>query len=87
MTTTIKTAVEGGASADLLDDCGAALYGVDWKAPLARALGVTDRTVRRWSVGDNPVPDKVWSEIAGLVARHIGTLNRLHGRIVATSCG
>jgi hypothetical protein len=35
---------------------GNALYGPRWQTPLAEALGVSDRTVRRWVAGQ-PVPD------------------------------
>ena len=30
---------------------GSALYGAQWQTELARTLGVTDRTVRRWAAG------------------------------------
>jgi hypothetical protein len=38
-----------------LEQVGPALYGPRWQVELARALGVSDRTVRRWAVsGDLP---------------------------------
>lgn len=38
---------------------GRALYGPEWQTPLADALGVADRTVRRWVAGDSAIPDGV----------------------------
>jgi len=34
---------------------GRALYGPRWQTALARAVGVTSRTVRRWLAGDNTI--------------------------------
>ena len=42
---------------DILRLAGEALYGRPWQAPLARDLGVTDRTVRNWAVGLNRPAD------------------------------
>jgi hypothetical protein len=39
-----------------LADAGRALYGDRWQTPLARDLHVTDRTVRRWLVGEFAIP-------------------------------
>lgn len=72
---------------DLLEDCGTALYGADWKSPLARALGVTDRTVRRWATGASPIPATAWGDIAALVADRRSDLATLRDRIAATSGG
>ena len=38
---------------DILKAAGTALYGRQWQTPLARDLGVTDRTVRNWVRGVN----------------------------------
>lgn len=53
-------------TSDHLRAVGEALYGPNWQTPLAEALGVADRTVRRWAAGDFAVPDGVWSDIAKL---------------------
>jgi len=42
---------------DLFCRVGAALYGPRWQSELARDLGVSDRTVRRWAAGEQPIPD------------------------------
>jgi transcriptional regulator with XRE-family HTH domain len=39
-------------SIELLARAGRALYGDAWQAPLARALGVSLRTLQRWLAGN-----------------------------------
>lgn len=51
---------------DLLREAGEALYGPLWQSELARALEVSDRTVRRWAAGDASIPAGVWPEIRDL---------------------
>lgn len=52
---------------DLLREAGEALYGPRWQSDLARDLGVSDRTVRRWIAGTFDVPDGVWTQIRALL--------------------
>ncbi len=42
---------------ELLRLAGEALFGRQWQTPLARELGVTDRTIRNWAGGVNRPPD------------------------------
>lgn len=67
----------------LLAQVGEALFGPQWQTPLAAALGVGDRTVRRWASGDTEVPDGVWADIAKLCLTRaqdlIGWAGRLGG--------
>jgi len=44
-----------------------AIWGHRWQGPLARALAVNPRTVRRWASGDVPVPDRVEEELRRVV--------------------
>jgi hypothetical protein len=54
----------------LLYEVGEALYGPRWQTEMARDLGCSDRTVRRWAAKEWDVPRTVWEEIhALLVAR------------------
>ena len=48
-----------------LHDIGRALYGNRWQSALARDIGVTSRTVRRWAAGD-PIPQGVWPDVLTL---------------------
>ena len=45
---------------------GEALYGPRWHAELARQLGITYRTLRRWMTGEHPVPDGVRADLVRL---------------------
>ena len=51
----------------LLREAGEARYGARWQSELARALKVSDRTVRRWASGQIDVPDGVWPELRALL--------------------
>lgn len=46
--------MDGGP--DLLKLVGEILYGERWQTPLARDLGVTDRTVRNWCAEKHDCP-------------------------------
>lgn len=39
-----------------LAEAGALLYGPQWQRALARDIGVSERTMRRYAAGDTPVP-------------------------------
>lgn len=60
---------------------GEALYGERWQTPLANALGVADRTVRRWVAGDSAIPDGVRDDLAALLANRATELRRLAGEL------
>lgn len=51
----------------LLEDLAVHLFGAHWQIPLAAALKVNPRTVRRWIFGEGgktwPIPDRAWSEL------------------------
>ena len=63
-----------------LAQVGAVLYGARWQSALARDLGVSDRTVRRWVAGTSPVPHPIAGKLAVLLVRrvcavtHVGAL-------------
>lgn len=42
---------------------GLAVWGHEWQSPLARALKISPRTVRRWASGDTSIPDGVEAQI------------------------
>lgn len=52
---------------DYLAAIGRRLYGDEWQMPLADALGVADRTVRRWAAGSSPVPASVAAALAAAI--------------------
>ena len=51
----------------LLESTGKALYGPRWQADLARDLGVSYRTMQRWSSGEAEVSEKYIKELLGVV--------------------
>lgn len=62
---------------DQLIEAGRALYGERWQSPLARALGVNERTVRGWLSGrSNPAPG-VEDEIRRLLAERRTAIDRI----------
>ena len=48
-----------------LEEVGRALFGIHWQSDLARALGVSDRTVRNWATGGK-ITDRSWQKILSL---------------------
>jgi len=50
-----------------LEAVGRALYGPMWQTYMARDLGVHDRTVRKWTSGEKPIPPGQWRYIAALL--------------------
>lgn len=62
---------------DTLADAGDALYGSRWQTDLSRALGVSDRTVRRWASGSDPVPNGVWGDVSALLRKRAERINRV----------
>ena len=51
----------------LLREVGEALYGPRRQSDLARALGVSDRTMRRWIAGEFSIPDGLAAELRALL--------------------
>ena len=65
----------------LLTECGCALYGERWQSEIARDLGVTDRTVRRWLAGDQPVPSGVAVDLLRLLTERASDIDDLLPRL------
>ena len=65
----------------LLHDCGEAMFGPRWQTDLARVVGVSDRTIRRWSIGDVDVPPGVWMELLRLTQERAMELDALVDRL------
>lgn len=56
---------------------GEALYGPRWQTSLARALDVSDRTMRYWLAGRHQPPEGVERDIRALVAQKRNELRGL----------
>lgn len=65
----------------LLVETGEALYGPLWQSALARDLGVSDRTVRRWVAGTSEVPAGLYLDLLRLTQERAAVLDALAGRL------
>ena len=61
-------------STDLLKRCGEALYGPRWQSELAREMGVSTRTMRRWLASPKDMPAGVFALLPKLCQQHAETL-------------
>ena len=64
-----------------LRKAGFALYGEQWRSELARALGVTDRTIRRWADDEYSIPDDAKERITKLCQARVRMLNAVMHRL------
>lgn len=67
----------------LLVEAGEALYGARWQSDIARDLGVSDRTVRRWVAGTSEVPSGLYLDLLRLTQERAGVLEALSDRLRA----
>lgn len=65
----------------LLAECGEALYGPRWQSDLARDLGVSDRTMRRWVAGTHDVPQGLYTDLLRLTEERAHVLDELTERL------
>ena len=54
---------------------GSALYGPTWQTRLANAIGVNDRTVRRWYAGEMTIPSTLRVELLQLAEGRRGDID------------
>lgn len=69
----------------LLQRAGEALYGKLWQSALARALGVSDRTMRRWIAEPYEIQIGVWNDIDILLAERGRTIEKLRADLDVTT--
>lgn len=69
----------------LLTECGEALYGPRWQSEIARDLGVSDRTVRRWVAGSHDVPAGLYVDLLRLTQERAEALDALADRLRAAT--
>lgn len=61
---------------DLLAQCGEALWGTRWQSDLAEAVGVSDRTARRWVAGER-IPPGVFVDLMRIMMERAQLLDNL----------
>ena len=59
---------------DVLAAAGAALFGDEWRRPLAAALDVDARLVQRWAIGQRDFPGTVAPALLALLGREASGL-------------
>ena len=65
----------------LLVESGEALYGPQWQTALARDLGVSDRTMRRWVADTSAVPAGLYTDLLRLTQERAAALDALADRL------
>ena len=64
-----------------LTEVGEALYGKQWRRPLAIDLKVNERTVLRCAGGDSNPPDDLNKRLAGICRRRAAQIRKLEQRL------
>jgi hypothetical protein len=63
--------------AELIRLVGSKLWGSRWQTEMAVALGVNDRTVRRWASGAQAPEPGIWAGIAEIIQQRRTELGEL----------
>jgi len=69
------------ADLELLRTAAELLFGPQWQAPLARALGVSRRQTVAWAAGEHQPREKVWMQLAELVWKRQAELKAVQARL------
>jgi hypothetical protein len=69
------------ADSKLITEVGHALWGPNWKVPMADAVRHQKSAIADWASGRLPVPAGVWSELKELMRRRRHELDDLAPRI------
>lgn len=68
-------------TSSLLIDVGRALWGERWQTEMARALQVSDRTIRGWAAGERPTPPGIFVDLLRIVIERQALLDDLVAKI------
>jgi len=68
---------------DLLHDAGEMLYGPRWQRDLARALGTSERQMRRYVAGEAAPPADIGPRLRALIDARMTILAEIRGRLPA----
>jgi hypothetical protein len=66
-----------------LREIGQALFGDQWKGPLAMALNVSDKTMREWQHDDAQIPLGVLDELRDLCAERVHLIQTTIDRVAS----
>ena len=67
---------------ELIRAVGEHLWGSRWQTDMAIALGVNDRTVRRWASGAQVPQPGIWAELIPIIRRRRVELSELLKMVV-----
>jgi hypothetical protein len=67
--------------AELIRTVGSKLWGSRWQTDMAQALGVNDRTVRRWVSGAEEPRSGVWTELIQILRERREELGKVIERV------
>ena len=67
---------------DLVRDVGALLFGPHWQRELAKALGVSERNMRRWVAGEARPPEDISARLLALIDARIVALHTVRLRLM-----
>jgi hypothetical protein len=67
---------------DIVRDVGVLLFGPHWQRELAKALGVSDRNVRRWVSGEAKPPEDIGPRLLALIDARIVDLHTVRLRLM-----
>lgn len=67
---------------EMLRQAGEALYGERWQSELSRAIGVSDRTMRRWISAPYEIPGGIWYDIQQLLLQRGVAIEKLGNEIL-----
>lgn len=62
---------------DVLIRAGRALFGDNWQTPLARELGVSDRSIRYMTKGERGIPPGIVADLVRILEERGGNLYAL----------
>lgn len=68
---------------DTIRTAGQLLYGESWQAPLSRDTSTSERSMRRWAAGKDPIPDGVFRDISLLLETRAIDLDECRRQIAA----
>jgi hypothetical protein len=81
MSSTISDFEVSSAQNGLLAQIGEVLYGPRWQTDLAREMGISDRTMRRWAANRAAVPQGAWRNFYERLETRAIELDRMKRRI------
>lgn len=72
---------------EVMEAVGTVLYGPNWQRQLARSLGVSEMSIRRWRTNQTTMPADAVAEMAALLVERkreiAATHERLRGALAA----